>query len=231
MALLLVRPRQENETLHQWLLSPAQQINRASFGLKGCLVRGMPDWTNCGGEIEFDARKPPRILTWFNSLNALVDSNFTCWVEPNKVKAPMKTVWNQIIDVDKYSDWNPYHRGLAIVENAKGDRFVRMRLALSPNPDNLEASRTLQVAEERVLYVDERENCCIFMYSYEGFFVNAVRVQVVEAINEHECIYYSYDAFGGWLAKLLIYPFSGYITSNFVLAAKCLKKRCESLQH
>ena len=162
----------------------------------------------------------------------MIESNWTCWVKPLQINAPMSLIWKEILDFPSYTSWNPFHRQVKIFENTQGERFVRMWInyGASKTQELIPVEKASPLSDEKLIYVDERERFCILIYALDWYFIPTMRCQVVEDRGDNTCMYYSYDHFGGWVPlALLKCTMQRLLQDNFTTAALALKARCESL--
>jgi hypothetical protein len=172
---------------------------------------------------------------YFDSfLGSVVESSWASTAPPIRIEAPMKLVWEQILAFDQYPAWNPFQRRVDVVESTTtGYRYAKLHVNFGAKADDKELSPVEKVwaeIDERILYVDERPQCCILAYGYEMTILPTVRMQVLEAIDENSCNYYSYDAFAGWLARFMFKPWAqDRFARLFTLSSKALKAHCEKV--
>jgi len=133
------------------------------------------------------------------------------------IDAPIDRVWQILVDLDLYPQWNPFtpsvesslEIGEAVVMDVRlvGDRLMR-----------------------RVEYVTRNEPYILGWEMQMGprFLLHAERCQVLTAQGDGRTHYLSEDRFTGWLTPLVVGLLGGAMRRGFGDCAWGLKKRAES---
>jgi hypothetical protein len=125
-------------------------------------------------------------------------------------------VWQILLDLDHYSDWNPFTpRAESTLEIGAPVRLdVRLRGA--------KLSRRVEIVSAA-----EPRRLCWGMTMGAPFLLKAERCQILTPIDEHRTRYLTEDRISGLLAPLLIGLFGGAMERGFMDCASALKKRAE----
>ncbi len=137
--------------------------------------------------------------------------------EPVVIDAPIDTVWNLLVDVDRYHEWNPFARtytktdvrvGATIHFDVKLGRYDRKqteRFHAIERPTLL--SWSTKIAHKSLL--------------------KALREQRLEKRSETSCAYFNTDTLEGPLAPLAILLFGQAMHRGFADVGRALKQRAE----
>lgn len=189
------RPRKHGESAEAWLLGPGVRANAAQ-GLPGLQIR-------CSGSAaavsEWSADEPPPLSTagashlWGCLPRCWPFSDIVIRPKPVEISAPVGVVWDAFLDFDRYSEWNPFHRKVEVVEEGEGPQAtaaVRMTVNMGPILGTL-------VSTETICYVDSARK--ILMYSAKH--PSALRmVWLLPTADNSGTIFNSYDMVGGYPA-------------------------------
>ncbi len=137
--------------------------------------------------------------------------------DPVVINAPIDTVWDILVDVDRYREWNPFartytktdvHVGATINFDVKLGRYDRKQterfVAIEP-PTLL--SWSTKIARKSLL--------------------KALREQRLENRSETSCAYFNTDTLEGPLAPLAILLFGRAMHRGFADVGRALKQRAE----
>lgn len=138
-----------------------------------------------------------------------------------EIDAPSRAVWEVLIDLDSYGEWNPFC--ISAKSTLAVGSAVEMVLA-----DYSGAGGTFPNTEYVCAFVPER------LLSWELRATPqspqaARRDQVIERITDRRCRYYSTDAFLGELAHDIMAATGWWVKRAFDDTARALQRRCESL--
>jgi hypothetical protein len=136
-----------------------------------------------------------------------------------EINAPIEQVWNILIDLEKYGEWNPF--------------VPRME-------------STLIVGEPIIIYVQmnarrkfvEKEQVTQFepyrrlgwRATYPRFLISDERIQELEPLENGNCSYYSHETFRGLAIPLLMLAFKSDIQKGFDGVSLALKRRAEAMK-
>ena len=190
-----LRPRKPGESPEDWLLGAGVRA-KASQGLPGLQIR-------CGGSAaalsEWNADEPPPLSTggashlWGLLPRLWPFSDIVIRPKPVKISASIDDVWDAFLDFDSYSEWNPFHKKVEIVEEGDGPEAtaaVRMTVDMGPILGSL-------VSTETICYVDSARK--ILMYSAKH--PSALRmVWLLPSADGSGTVFNSYDMIGGYPA-------------------------------
>eukprot|EP01051_Picozoa_sp_SAG22_P022793 SAG22_NODE_5608_length_985_cov_1.255079_1_plen_285_part_00 len=149
------------------------------------------------------------------------------------IDAPPEAVWEVFVDFDRYSEWNPFHRKVEVVEQQVGERgsggappgkpattvSVRMTVAMGPLLGTI-------VSTERVCYVDSARH--ILMYS--AAHPSALRMAwLLPAAGGKKTVFHSYDMIGGFPALFSRGHIVGVVHRGFTAQHEALRARVHAL--
>ena len=138
-----------------------------------------------------------------------------------EIDAPASLVWDVLLDVGGYPEWNPY--------TVRVDSTCRLG-----DPVDLYLPDPLQPGE----LMHQREWVCLVepphRFAYEmlptpALDVHARRDQYVEAAGPQASRYWTTDVFTGPLADLVMEHSGAWVKAGFDAVAQALKARAESL--
>ncbi len=142
--------------------------------------------------------------------------------ETVEINASAKTVWNILIDLPCYNEWNPFCiRAVSTLEMGAAVEMTLINYATAGGPTvpNLEY---ICAFEPEKLLSWEFPNLDFWPYP-------ARRDQVIEATGPHSCLYYSTDAFLG-ANGIHVFRFAGpWVKRAFDDTAVALKARAEGM--
>lgn len=133
------------------------------------------------------------------------------------IDAPIDRVWQILVDIDRYGEWNPFTPD------------VRSSLAIG-DPVELQVRLVGDRLMRRVEYVTRNEPYTLGWEMKMGvrFLLYAERCQVLTALDEERTRYVSEDCFTGWLTPIVTGLFGKSMERGFRDCGLGLKKRAES---
>lgn len=133
------------------------------------------------------------------------------------INAPIERVWAILLDLPRYSQWNPftYRVDSTLVVGDPVDLYVRMR------------KRGERVQREYVRTVEAPTTLSWGMTMGHAVLLTALREQTLERIDAKTCSYQTTDAFSGALTPLVTYLFGEDIEEGFNAVARALKAHAE----
>ena len=154
--------------------------------------------------------------------NLMVDPNAIVVSEKVDIAAPASIVWQILIDLEKYPEWNPF--------------CVECTSTLEMGaPVNMKLKSYVNAGPE---YFDNCEYVCAFepekllsweLPHYDGWPYPARRDQIIEATSDQSCRYYSTDEFRG-PNGIHVMRFAGpWVKQAFDDTAHALKARAEAM--
>ena len=143
--------------------------------------------------------------------------NHAVSADPIDIRAPAQAVWDILVDVEKYGEWNPFSTRVetTLEVGSPVDLYVDMGLFKIKQPE------LIQAVEPPVLLAWG-------MTMGARFLLFTRREQRLEALSEASCRYYTTDAFSGLLAPLIVLLFGRIIRRGFNDVARALKARAEA---
>ena len=147
------------------------------------------------------------------------DPATTVYSEKFTIEAPASIVWDILVDMDRYGEWNP----LCIKADSTLEMGAPVNMVLNnyTNP-----GETVPNCEYVCAVVPER--LLSWELPVEKFEYAARRDQVIEALGPERCLYYSMDAFLGEAARHVMYFAGGWVKRAFDDSGKALKERAEA---
>jgi hypothetical protein len=140
-----------------------------------------------------------------------------------EIAAPATLVWNVLLDLDRYSLWNPLNRRVESTLRV-GDE---VRLWIS----DADLSQAGAVFVHRLQAIDPLRHIA-WGWSSDGPGEQAVRTrrdQYVGALGAERCTYYTTDTFMGPGARALFDLYAAQIKASFDALAVSLKQHAEKL--
>lgn len=138
--------------------------------------------------------------------------------DPIDIHAPAEAVWDILVDVEKYGEWNPFSTRVetTLEVGSPVDLYVDMGLFKIRQPE------LIQAVEAPVLLAWG-------MTMGAPFLLFTRREQRLEVLDEARCRYHTSDAFSGLLAPLVAGLFGHIIRRGFNDVARALKARAEAV--
>ena len=137
------------------------------------------------------------------------------------IDAPASVVWQVLIDLDRYGEWNPYT--VKVESSVKLQDKVDLYL---PKPDG---SGELMMQREYVLSYEPEKLLSWGMKWVHPWFLGARRDQYLESLPNGKTRYYTTDSFTGVFTGSVMKQHGAWIKQGFDGIATELKKRAESL--
>lgn len=133
------------------------------------------------------------------------------------IAAPAERVWEILVDVERYGEWNPFtSKAETNLEIGSGvELYVRL------GPLKLWQS-------ERVEAVDPPSLLAWSTKMGAPWLLSARREQRLDVLSDSSCRYVSTDAFNGLLTPLVVLLFGALIRRGFNAMAVALKERAEA---
>lgn len=143
--------------------------------------------------------------------------SYTVYSEIVTINAPIDSVWQVLLDFDRYPDWNPF------TYRVETDLTLHSPVALYVKLPGW-GSR-LQI--ESVHEVTEPTKLSWGMTLGTAFLLTALREQTLTSVTANQCTYQSTDAFSGLLTPVVRALFANSIRNGFNAMAYALKARVE----
>lgn len=136
--------------------------------------------------------------------------------DPVEIEAPVERVWEILVDVERYGDWNPFTT--RVETNFEIGSPVHLYVTLGP----------FKLKQPERIEVVDRPHLLVWSTKVGArFLVAARREQRLEALSERRCRYLTTDAFNGLLTPLVILLFGRLVRRGFNEMARALKKFAE----
>ena len=138
--------------------------------------------------------------------------------DPVEIDAPIERVWDILVDVERYGEWNPFTT--RVETNFEIGSPVDLYVTLGP----------LKLKQpERIEVVDPPHLLAWSTKVGARFLVAARREQRLEALSETRCRYLTTDAFTGLLTPLVMLLFGRLVRRGFNDMARALKRYAEGV--
>lgn len=149
------------------------------------------------------------------------DPATTVRTETIEINAPASVVWQVLVDLDNYGEWNP----LCVSAESTLEIGAPLNMVLK---DFVNVGQTYPWVEYICAVVPER------LISWELLATDdnpdaARRDQVIEQVTDGSCAYYSTDAFFGETAAAVMAENGAWIKQSFEDTGVALKARAEEL--
>lgn len=148
----------------------------------------------------------------------------TIYSECVTIQAPVDRVWQVLLDLDRYPQWNPFTWQIGTPEAP--DRQLRL-----DTPVDLHvrfARRGERVQQERVQIIAPPFRLAWGMTMGAPILLRALREQRLEVTGPNSCRYQTWDAFSGLLTPLVVGLFGRDIQTGFNAVAWALKREAEA---
>jgi hypothetical protein len=134
-----------------------------------------------------------------------------------EIDAPVERVWNILVDLDSYPQWNPFTVRVdsTLEVGSTVDLYVRMK----PNKEI--------VQREIVTVVEPNKKLSWGLTMGAKFLLFTDRYQVLEALGPNKTRYFTSDDFSGVLTPLVMMLYGKHIKRGFDGIAAALKERAE----
>ncbi len=135
-----------------------------------------------------------------------------------EIDAPVARVWEILVDLDAYPEWNPFTPRLR--SSLRVGEPVEMDVCLRPD------RTTARV--ERVTACEPEARLCWDMKIVAPFLLAAERCQVLTPLAAHRTRYETADRFRGLLLPVMLWLYGDAVQRGFESVALALKKRAET---
>ena len=138
------------------------------------------------------------------------------------INAPAEKVWNIIIDLERYPEWNTFTPRMGVKQIVVGEEFLL---------DCQMTEKQLLRDEKEVFlaYEPERFRVCWGTSRTKGRpGIKSFRWQICEPINDKRTHFINYEEFHGILAPLVNLLYGKKLQRAFVRYCQDLKRRAES---
>lgn len=138
------------------------------------------------------------------------------------IEAPVQKVWNIIIDLERYPEWNPFTPRISATRIVVGQEFV-LDCRLSEKQllrDEKEVFLAYQPEEYRLCWGTSRTR------GRRG--IKSWRWQICRPLGENRTHFVNYEQFRGPLAPLVWLLYGRKLKRGFDSYCEALKKRAES---
>lgn len=132
------------------------------------------------------------------------------------INAPQQVIWDILIDLGHYSEWNPFTAG------ASGVLAVGQHIVLTVH---MNERNTLGVTE--IVRVIEPPHTLAWGSAYPKWLLDATRYQVLIPLSSVQTRYQTWETFGGPLGILVAFTQKRDVERGFEAAASALKARAE----
>ena len=137
--------------------------------------------------------------------------------EPVVIDAPIDAVWNLLVDVDRYREWNPFARTYTKTD---------VRVGATINFD-VKLGRHDRKQTERFVAIERPTLVSWSTKIAHKSLLKALREQRLEKRSDTSCAYYNTDTLEGPLAPLAILLFGRAMHGGFADVGRALKQRAE----
>ncbi len=149
------------------------------------------------------------------------------YAEPVEIKAPITTVWEIMVDFDRYPAWNPLNRFFRLDTKAAPNHFVTFGPSWGPyDQKDGEPLPEPDMTQKEMITVWE-ENCCL-AYAVVSESNNAERVQHISTLDNGLTRYHTYERMSGRHSPSIRKEFGNMIIAGFTANGIALKKRAEA---
>ena len=139
--------------------------------------------------------------------------------EAVEIDAPIDVVWDILVDVDGYRDWNPFARTYT-----KTDVRVGSTIDFDVKLGRYDRKQT-----ERFVAIDRPSLLSWSTKVMHKSLLKALREQRLEKRSETSCAYFNTDTLEGPLAPLAILLYGRAMHRGFADVGRALKQRAEEL--
>ena len=137
--------------------------------------------------------------------------------EPVVINAPIDTVWDILVDVDRYHEWNPF---------AQTYKETDLRVGATIHFD-VKLGRYDRKQTERFVAIERPTLLSWSTKIAHKSLLKALREQRLEKRSETSCAYFNTDTLEGPLAPLAILLFGRAMHRGFADVGRALKQRAE----
>jgi hypothetical protein len=147
----------------------------------------------------------------------------TIYSEAVTINATIEQVWQVLLDLDAYPQWNPFTWCIGTPEAP--DRSLRMGTPVDLHVRFARRGERLQ--QERVALLEPPFRLGWGMTLGAPWLLKALREQRLETVDAQVCRYQTWDAFAGVLAPVVVGLFGKDIQDGFNAVAWALKREAE----
>ncbi len=136
-----------------------------------------------------------------------------------EINAPVEFVWDILVDLDKYGEWNPF--------------VFRMESTLvvgSPIIIYVQMNARRKFVEKEQVTQFERHRRLAWRGLYPQLLLSDERIQELVPLGNGKCSYYSYETFRGLATPFLMLAFKSDLQRGFDGVALALKRRAEAMK-
>ena len=150
------------------------------------------------------------------------------YADPVEIDAPIETVWEIMVDFDRYPEWNPMNRFFKLDSEAEPNHTVTFGPSWGPY-DRLENEPLPEAdfTQHETITVWE-EDCCL-AYAVVSLPFNAERVQYISPLEKGKTRYQTYERMSGFIKPIVKWKYGAKIVAGFTANGMALKKRAEAL--
>lgn len=141
----------------------------------------------------------------------------TIYSDKVTINAPAEFVWDILVDLKKYPEWNPFTVKVESTLKIGDPVYLHVRLG----------NKKQRVQTEQIRAVTRPYKLAWGMKMGYEFLLTARRDQLIEPAGDETCTYVSSDAFNGWLTSMVVKNFGKDIEEGFNAVAYALKERAE----
>jgi hypothetical protein len=149
------------------------------------------------------------------------DSKYLVTSVKVQINAPASLVWEVLVDLDNYPQWNPYT--VKVESTLEMGEPVNLFL-----PDPTRPGELIHVIEH-LATIDQPKQLSWELSPSERSPDAARRDQYIEATGDASCTYYTTDLFLGPTAPAVMEQHGEWVRQGFDAVARSLKLRAESL--
>ena len=135
------------------------------------------------------------------------------------INAPASKVWDVLVDLDSYPEWNPYTVQIDADLSQLGSD-VGLHVQMNP--------KETMLVVEKLKVNDQEKQLSWGKQTLHPALLDAQRDQVLTVIDENTTRYVTVDVLEGLLAPLMMALYGKDIKKGFDAVALALKARCET---
>jgi hypothetical protein len=136
-----------------------------------------------------------------------------------EINAPVEHVWNILVDLEKYGEWNPFV-----------PRMESTLIVGDPIIIHVQMNTRRKFVEKELVTQFQPHRRLAWRGTYPQFLSNSERIQELEPLATGNCSYYSYETFRGLVSPLLMLAFKADIQRGFDGISLALKRRAEAMK-
>lgn len=143
------------------------------------------------------------------------------------IDAPVATVWETLIDFERYPEWNPLNRFFHLDGRAEPNQGVTFGPCWGPYPSGAAALPPADMTTRETITVWEQNRC--LAYAALGPLLKAERSQCLERLPDGRTRYRTYERLCGVMAPFVKWHFGARILAGFTANGVALKQRVEQV--